>query len=477
MPVVVSVDGGSTGFAAVAVDAVTGDLLTSVTRPNETETTSAADRKLGRSEWDATAMAALARRCLRELTDRLGDRARDVVGIGLTGQQHGVVIVDRDRKPLTPFIGWQDRRGDEPCPDTGLTWARRAAELAGAESRHRTGCRLATGYAVVTLFWLRETGTQPVNGIACFLTDYLAASLTGGQPATDWTMAASGGALDLRARDWDTDILAALGLSRSGLVDVRPSGERIGSLTASAAGETGLPIGIPVFNGIGDNQASFLGSVADHRDTALVNVGTGGQVAVRTDEPVVDDEVEARPFPDGGYLAVAASLCGGRSYAALEGFFREVAGHVFGLDSGRLFETLNRLAAETPAGADGLRCEPWFYGTRHREDLRASITGAAASNFTPGHLARAVLEGIARSLRRGYSALLRHRDPARTLVGAGNGLRENPLLADLVATEFGLTLMWPAHREEAAYGAALLAAVGASVQPDLATAGRLIGYR
>jgi sugar (pentulose or hexulose) kinase len=481
MPVVVSVDGGSTGFAAVAVDAVTGELLTSMTLPNETETTSAADRKLGRSEWDMTAMAALARRCLRELADRLGDRARDVVGIGLTGQQHGIVIVDRDRKPLTPFIGWQDRRGDEPCPGTDLTWARRAARLVGPESRHRTGCRLATGYAVVTLFWLGETGTQPAHGTACFLTDYLAATLTGERPVTDWTMAASGGALDLRARDWDADILAALGLSRPGLVDVRPSGERLGALTTAAAGETGLPAGTPVFNGIGDNQASFLGSVADHRHTALVNVGTGGQVAVRTDEPVTDDEVEARPFPDGGYLAVAASLCGGRSYAALEGFFRQAAGQVFGLDPGRLFEPLNRLAAglaaEAPAGADGLRCEPWFYGTRQREDLRASITGATASNFTPGHLARAVLEGIARSLRGGYAGLLRHRGPARTLVGAGNGLRENPLLADLVAAEFGLPLMRPAHREEAAYGAALLAAVGAGVQPDLATAGRLIRYR
>jgi len=377
---------------------------------------------------------------------------------------------------LTPFIGWQDRRGDEPCPGTGQTWARRAAELAGPESRHRTGCRLATGYAVVTLFWLRETGNLPPAGTTCFLTDYLAATLIGRPPVTDATMAASGGALDLGTRDWDVDVLVPLGVPRGGLADVRPSGERLGELTATAATETGLPAGVPVFNGIGDNQASFLGSVADHGNTALVNVGTGGQVAMRTDEPVVDDEIEARPFPDGGYLAVAASLCGGRSYAALEGFFRQVAGQVFGLEPGRLFQTLNRLAAEAPAGAHGLRCEPWFYGTRHREDLRASITGATAGNFTPGHLARAVLEGIAGSLHGGYAALRRHRGPAQTVVGAGNGLRENPLLADLVAAEFGRPVRRPTHREEAAYGAALLAAVGAGVQPDLASAGRLIRY-
>jgi sugar (pentulose or hexulose) kinase len=372
---------------------------------------------------------------------------------------------------LTPFIGWQDRRGDEPCPGTDLTWARRAAELAGPESRQRTGCGLATGYAAVTLFWMNGTGVLPPGGTVCFLPDYLAAALTGGRPVTDWTMAASGGAFDLRSRDWDTNLLTVLNIPRAILPDVRPPGIRLGPLTV----DVGLPMGVPVFNGLGDNQASFLGSVADHRATALVNVGTGGQVAARTDEPVIDDDVEARPFPDGGFLAVSAGLAGGRAYAALEGFYRQVAGQVRD-DVGPLYEAMNALAADVPAGADGLRCEPYFHGARHREGLTATFTGVTAANFTPGHVARAVLEGIARSLAGGYAAVLRHRSPARTLVGAGNGLRENPLLARLVSAEFGMPLRRPGHREEAAYGAALLAAVGAGVQPDLAAAGRLIRY-
>ncbi|HVK13048.1 MAG TPA: FGGY family carbohydrate kinase, partial [Gemmataceae bacterium] len=77
-------------------------------------------------------------------------------------------------------------------------------------------------------------------------------------------MAASGGALDLGTRDWNADMLSVLGLPRTGFVEVHPAGERLGELTAAAAAETGLPAGVPVFNGIGDNQASFLGSVADH---------------------------------------------------------------------------------------------------------------------------------------------------------------------------------------------------------------------
>lgn len=473
MPVVVSVDGGSTGFAGVAVDAATGDLLASVTLPNDTALPAAP----GRSEWDAPAMAALARRCLRHLADRLGDRTREVVGIGLTGQQHGVVLLDRDLRPLTPFIGWQDGRGNDPCPGTGLSWARRAAVLAGDGSRRRTGCRLASGYAAVTLFWLRETGVLPAGGTACFLTDYLGATLTGLRPVSDWTCAASGGAYNLRTRDWDADVLAALALPRSVWPEVRPPGAVLGPLAPAAAAEVGLPAGVPVFNGIGDNQAGFLGSVADHRDTVLLNVGTGGQAGAHTAEPVDDAEVEARPFPDGGFLAVAASLGGGRSYAALEGFFRQVAGQVLGrTHPDRLYETMNRLAAAVPAWADGLRCEPYFHGARHREDLRASFAGLSAANFTPGHLARALLEGIARSLRGGYAAILRHRGPAGTLVGAGNGLRENPVLAGIVEAEFGMPLGRPAHREEAAYGSALLAAVGAGVQPTLAAAAALIRY-
>jgi sugar (pentulose or hexulose) kinase len=218
--------------------------------------------------------------------------------------------------------------------------------------------------------------------------------------------------------------------------------------------------------------------VADREDTVLVNVGTGGQVNVFTGRFVDDPLLETRPFPGGSYLLVSAGLCGGASYAVLERFFREVGAQLMGVPAeGPLYEAMNRLAAGVPPGAAGLRCEPYFAGTRARPELRAAWTGASAENWTPAHLTRALLEGMARAFRESYDLLARHASPPRSrLVGAGNGLRENPLLAGMVAEAFGIPVAFPEHREEAAYGAALVAAVGSGACPDLAAAGRLIRY-
>jgi sugar (pentulose or hexulose) kinase len=295
---------------------------------------------------------------------------------------------------------------------------------------------------------------------------------------TDATCAASSGVLDVRAGDWDPALLAALGLPPALFPPVRPSGERLGGLAGESADASGLPAGLPVFVGIGDNQASFLGSVARREDTVLVNVGTGGQVAAWADGFLHDPLLETRPFPGGGFLLVDAGLCGGRSYAVLEQCFRAAGARLFGASGGEpLYQALNRLAAEVPPGADGLRCEPFFTGTRAHPEWRGTWSGASPENFTPGHLARALLEGMARAFHDGYRSIAaRVARPFARLVGAGNGLRENPVLAQVVGDAFGLPLAFARHREEAGYGAALLAAVGAGVCGDLASAGRLIRY-
>jgi sugar (pentulose or hexulose) kinase len=308
--------------------------------------------------------------------------------------------------------------------------------------------------------------------------DYFAARLTDRAPVTDATLAASSGLFDVAAGHWDPALLEALGLPRALFPEVRLSGEPLGGLASGMAPETGLPAGVPVCVGIGDNQASFLGSVAGRDDTLLVNVGTGGQVAAYTGRFVHDPLLETRPFARGGYLLVSAGLSGGAAYAVLERFFRAVGAEVGGVPAGvPLYPAMNRLAAAAPPGALGLRCEPLFTGTRHDPALRATWTGVSPENFTPACMTRALLEGMARTFGRGRDLIARQADrPWRRLVGAGNGLRENPVLAEIVANELGLPLAFPAHREEAACGAALLAAVGVGVLPDLSAAGRLIRY-
>ena len=237
---------------------------------------------------------------------------------------------------------------------------------------------------------------------------------------------------------------------------------------------TGLPAGLPVCVGVGDNQASVYGSVAELEASVLVNVGTGGQVAAFSERFLYGDQLETRPFP-GGFLLVNAGLCGGRTYALMEKFFRQACGLSGESPPDSLFEAMNRLAAGVPRGADGLRCNPLFTGTRSQPELRGSFEGISVDNFTPAHVTRALLEGMARVFAGGAREIEAvEGKPRRQLVGAGNGLRENPVLADCVAHEFALPLAVPRHREEAAFGAALLAAVGLGAIADRQAAARFI---
>ncbi len=450
MSIVLGVDLGTTKITALALDMANGDLLASSTTLNQAETTSAADKALGYSEWDARRIAESGCGCLRDVAGQLHERLGDVSGIGITGQQHGTLLVDAAGTPLTDFINWQDRRAASLVPEV--------LHRAGPERPRRTGCRLAAGYMGPTLFWMKRHGLLPARSLACFLMDYFAALMTGQTPVTDPTCAASSGLLDVTNNAWDVDLLAALDLPAALFPEVRPSGEVIGGLTPEMASATGLPSGLPVCVGIGDNQASFVGAVGDPAGAVLVNVGTGGQVAAFSEGFGFDPMLETRPFPRGGYLLVSAGLCGGASYAALERFFRQVGEAFFGVGSGEpLYALMNRLAEESPSGAGEVVCEPFFNGTRASPELRASWSGVSLDNFTPAFMTRALLEGMARAFRTGYA---RMGQGASRLIGAGNGLRENPLLARIVSETFGLPLIFPRHREEAAWGAALVASAG-----------------
>ncbi len=131
------------------------------------------------------------------------------------------------------------------------------------------------------------------------------------------------------------------------------------------AARTGLPAGLPVANGCGDNQASFAGSVADFCRSVLVNIGTGAQISAFTEQPLLAQGLDLRPALGGGFLLVGATLCGGHSYQILRDFFYQVGRDIFGLaDMPDMYDALNQLATEVPPGAEGLRCEPLFAGSR-----------------------------------------------------------------------------------------------------------------
>jgi len=478
LPVIVSIDLGTTKITSLALDASLGMILAHATALNDANVTPEADRPKGRSEWDAERIVTLGCQCLRDVAQQLGDRRREVAGIGITGQQHGCVVVDSKLRPLTPLINWQDKRGHDLMPGMSRSYLDVARERLGDKTPPRTGCQLFPGFSGLTLFWFKENRQLPTGGRACFIMDLFCGHLAGCAPITEPSCAGSSGLLNVQTRRWDTDAIQALDLPPELFPEICEANEPIGALCERIAHATGLPAGTPVFASIGDHQASFLGSLRDLHKDVLINVGTGAQVAVFTEGFRFANPVELRPFPIRHNLLSNVGLAGGWSYQILEDFFRQICRDVFQTEcEGRAYERLNELAAAVPAGCDGLVCDPHFSGTRAAPAARGAFAGVTLQNLTPGHFARAVLEGMARSLRDGYRYLsVSENRPRGRLVAAGNALRENLVLRQSVEKEFGQPLSFTCHREEASFGAALTACVGAGIFSSLEQAARLIAY-
>ncbi|WP_373650301.1 MULTISPECIES: sedoheptulokinase [unclassified Schlesneria] len=477
MPIVIGVDLGTTKITSIAVDTQTGVLVAIGSAANDGRVTATADAARGHSEWDAKQIIAASCRCLAQVAEQLGNHVGEVIGIGVTGQQHGMLLVDSHLNPVSPLINWQDRRALEMCPEGDKTWLQSAREAIGNEAWKRTGCWLQPGFMAVTLYELAKRRIVPEGARALFIMDYFTAVLTGADPVTEPSCAGSSGVFHAPTRNWDDQAIKALGLSRDWFPPILEADQQAGTLTDEYANKTGLPAGIPIFAPIGDHQASFLGSVADPTKTVLVNVGTGAQVAMFTEGLDFVPPIELRPFPVKGNLLSNVGLAGGWSYQVLEQFFGDVGKQLFHVPSTeKLYNVMNELATAIPSGADGLRCEPRFSGTRLDPTVRGSITGLSPQNFTAGHLCRAILEGMGRSLHEGFLAIQQiNRAKPTILVAAGNGLRENPLLAEIVSRAFDLPMLFTRHREEAAFGAALVACVGTGQFDSLeAAANRLI---
>jgi len=226
--------------------------------------------------------------------------------------------------------------------------------------------------------------------------------------------------------------------------------------------------GIPVSVAIGDNQASFLGSVRDMESSVLVNVGTGGQVSVLAENPINVAGIEARPCVDGKYLLVGASLCGGRAYAMLEQFFREVANSA-GAEVDSMYPFMGELLDKNIGNK--LEFDNKFCGTRENSQIRGSVANLGIDNFTMKHFMLGILDGIVSEL---FEMFEKMNVKMKNLVASGNGIRKNKILQELFAERFGVTLEIPKHKEEAAYGAALFALVAAGNFESIAEAQKLI---
>lgn len=425
------VDIGTTTVSVVVNDTVHG-VLAAVNEANDTFLPGASWERLQGPQkiWEKTAPR------VQEMLERYPD----IQAIGVTGQMHGILYLDKDGNAVSPLFTWQDGRGDLSYDGTH-TWASQLSQL--------TGYSLSTGYGMVTHYYNIHNQLVPPDAVKfCTIQDYIAMRLAGAPvPRMDITNAASLGLYDLTARCFDIPAMEKAGMDPS-LLPALAEDPNLGMGS----------LGIPVYAAIGDNQASFLGATEGKQDVLLVNMGTGGQISVFTQTYMQASALETRPFPGGGWLLVGASLCGGRSYALLENFFRQTVKMVTGADLS-VYDAMAKQMENAGRPADLPKTVTTFQGTRQDSALRGSISGLTAENFTPTHLIWSLMEGMAQELYGMYRGFLEQggRKPAY-MIGSGNGLRKNKFLRQVFEDVFQCPMLLSPSEEEAARGAALYAA-------------------
>ena len=363
--------------------------------------------------------------------------SEEVLSIGVTGQMHGIVYLDTQGNSLSPLYTWQDRRGELPFKNT--TYASHLNSF--------------VGYGYVTHFYNKENGLVPENAVVfCTIHDYVAMKFAGEKaPIVHSSDAASFGQYDLQANCFT--------IEDKMLPNVTAEFKILGKYK-----------GAKVSVAIGDNQASFMGSVCGD-GSVLVNAGTGSQISVATDKICTTKGIETRPYVEGKYLLVGCSLCGGKSFAVLEQFLREVAELVTGEKQNKVYDQMLKAIEDKTKGS--LIVDTRFMGTRINPDVRGSISGITPENLNPAEIIYGTIEGMTTELYDMFAGL---DISCESLIGSGNGIRKTPAFAKSLSKRFGKELKIPAHKEEACFGACLFSLVAIGEFEKVSDAQKIIKY-
>ena len=422
----IGIDIGTTAICGVVLDIATGKLIRSVTKNSEAFLNSS-------HAWEKIQSVEKIMTIATEILNSLISEQTEVIGV--TGQMHGIVYVNEHGKSVSPLYTWQDGRGNQPFQ--GTTYA----DFLGSHS----------GYGNVTDFYNRQNGLIPKNVCGfCTIQDYFVMHLCGlTKPLIHISDAASFGLFDLKEKRFTCE-------SNIHVID--------------AYQIAGMYQNIPVSIAIGDNQASVLSSLSSENEL-LINVGTGSQVSVVCNDIIAGNGIEIRPFFEGKYLAVGAALCGGRAYAMLKDFYKTILSSVTAMDDAAVYSLMNQFLK---SDEEALIVDTRFSGTRSDETVRGSICNISTENFTPFALTKGVLEGMVKEL---YDLYLLMELPINGIVGSGNGIRKNNVLAEMIQNRFGCSLKIPCHTEEAAFGAALFGMISCGRCKNMKEAGHLKKYK
>lgn len=392
---------------------------------------------------------------LQELAQKAQERGQHVAGLGLTGQMHGAVFLDARGEVIRPAILWNDARTGAECREIeGRVGRDRLIKIAGNPA--------LAGFQAPKILWLRNHEPENFARVCKVLLpkDYVRLQLTG-EHATDASDAAGTLLLDLECRDWSDKLLGILEIPRKWLPQVYEGPQVTGELTLEVARLTKLPARTPVVAGGGDNAASAVGVGVVEEGTGLLSLGTSGVVFVHSDELRVDPSGAIHGFchavPGKYHLMGVVLSAGGALQWARELLAPEVP-----------YEHLLEEAAHVPPGSEGLLFLPYLTGERtpHMDpDARGAWVGFSLAHRR-GHLVRSVLEGVAFALRDSLIRVQALGAEVDELRAVGGGMK-GALWRQIVAAALNTPLRRLAVEEGAAYGAALLAGVGAGLYKDV----------
>lgn len=400
--------------------------------------------------WDGT------QKSIRSLLQQSQVEPSQIEALGLTGQMHGLVLLDKQGEVLRPCILWNDQRTQDQCDEIH--------RLLGRENFLQvTGNPALTGFTLPKLLWVKDNEPQLFARISHVLLpkDYIRYRLTS-TFAMDRADGSGTVLMDLRARAWSQEIVKALDIPFEWLPPLYEGPELTGWISAEAAQATGLRPGTPVVAGGGDQAATAVGVGAVREGIVSLALGTSGVVFATTNHPFIESEGRLHAFchsvPDRWHLMGVMLSAAGSLRWYRDTFSPQVP-----------YDTLLAPCADIPAGAGGLLFLPYLTGERtpHPDPLaRAAFVGLTIRHSLP-HLTRAVLEGVAFGLRDSFELMKASGLEKIEQVRVSGGGARSQLWLQILADVFAAELATVSTSEGAAYGAALLAGVGVGAWQDI----------
>lgn len=408
------------------------------------------------AEWWQAASASI-----RAALEKAGIGGQDIAAIGLTGQMHGLVLLDETGAVLRPAILWNDQRTQSQCDEIH-------ARIGKQKFIQISGNVALTGFTAPKILWVKENepGVYSRARHVLLPKDYIRYRLTG-EFAMDKADGSGTVLFDLKARDWSDDLLTNLEIPREWMPHTYEGCEFTGRVTADAAAVTGLRAGTPVAAGGGDQAAGAVGVGAVEPGVVALTVGTSGVVFATTPAPLIEPDGRLHAFCHAvpgmwHFMGVMLSAAG-----SLQWYRDAIAPELS-------FDDLVQEAAAIPAGSEGLFFLPYLSGERtpHPDPFARGAFIGLTLRHTRAHMTRAVLEGVAFGLKDSFTLIQNAGLGAINQIRASGGGVKSALWRHILASVLNAELITVNTAEGGAYGAALLAGVGAGAWKDVVSACR-----